>query len=266
MFGDVKFICMGGTPKRMLQFALYISKIINYKVPTGLLFENITASTDRYTMYKIGPVLSVNHGIGCPSMSILMNELMKLVLYAGCKDITFFRMGTCGGIGSKPGTLVITEEAVDGLFRPEFRQVVLGKEIVRQTQLDQKLVKELLNIGHKLKESGDPTIEEVVSGRTLCAHDFYEDQGRIDGIFCDHDIDDKMNYLIKCKENSVKNIEMESAVFAAYTNYAKCKSAIICVTLVDRLNGDQLTIGHDLNLQYQERPFKLVGEYIKNNL
>ena len=32
-----------------------------------------------------------------------------------------------------------------------------------------------------------------------------------------------MNYLIKCKENNVKNIEMESAVFAAYTNYAKCK-------------------------------------------
>ena len=46
-------------------------------------------------------------------MSILMNELMKLVLYAGCKDITFFRMGT----------LVITEEAVDGMFRPEYRQV-----------------------------------------------------------------------------------------------------------------------------------------------
>ena len=38
------------------------------------------------------------------------------------------------------------------------------------------------------------------------------------------------------------------------------------MTLVDRLNGDQLTISHDLNLQYQERPFKLVGEYIKNNL
>ena len=48
---------------------------------------------------------------------------MKLVLYAGCKDITFFRMGTCGGIGSKPGTIVITEEAVDGLFKPEFKQV-----------------------------------------------------------------------------------------------------------------------------------------------
>ena len=54
---------------------------------------------------------------------------MKLVLYAGCNDITFFRMGTCGGIGSKPGTLVITEEAVDGMFMPEFRQVKNFKKI-----------------------------------------------------------------------------------------------------------------------------------------
>jgi uridine phosphorylase len=60
MFGDVKFICMGGTPKRMLQFALYMKNVIDYKLPTGHLFENITASTDRYTMYKVGPVLSVN--------------------------------------------------------------------------------------------------------------------------------------------------------------------------------------------------------------
>ncbi len=61
---------------------------------------------------------------GCPSMSILLNELMKLVLYAGCKDVTFFRMGTCGGIGLKPGTLIVSEEAVDGMFRPQYRQVL----------------------------------------------------------------------------------------------------------------------------------------------
>ena len=50
----------------------------------------------------------------------------------------------------------------------------MGKEIIRNTQLDQNLVKELLEISRKLKDSGDPSIEEVISGRTLCAHDFYE--------------------------------------------------------------------------------------------
>jgi uridine phosphorylase len=61
--------------------------------------------------------------MGCPSISILLNEIMKLIFYARCKNVTFFRMGTCGGIGLVPGTLVITQEAVDGLFRPEYRQV-----------------------------------------------------------------------------------------------------------------------------------------------
>jgi uridine phosphorylase len=90
----------------------------------GTTFENISEQSDRYAMYKVGPVLSVNHGIGCPSMSILIHELIKLLHYAECKDVTFFRIGTCGGVGIEPGTLVVTEEAVDGKFRPEYRQVL----------------------------------------------------------------------------------------------------------------------------------------------
>ena len=30
----------------------------------------------------------------------------------------FIRIGTCGGIGLEPGTVVITEEAYDGQLRP----------------------------------------------------------------------------------------------------------------------------------------------------
>jgi uridine phosphorylase len=99
MFHDVKFVCMGGSPKRMHQFAIYIKNALGIHLPAGLTLENISEQSDRYAMYKIGPVISVNHGIGCPSMSILLHELIKLVHYAGCQDVTFFRMGTSGGIG-----------------------------------------------------------------------------------------------------------------------------------------------------------------------
>lgn len=61
--------------------------------------------------------------MGCPSISILLNEVVKIVHYAQCKDVTFFRLGTSGGIGVEPGTLVITKDACDGMFRPEYRQV-----------------------------------------------------------------------------------------------------------------------------------------------
>ena len=68
-------------------------------MPTGLTLKDITEKTDRYSMFKVGPVLCINHGIGCPSLSILLNEVLKLLLYSECKDVTFFRIGTSGGIG-----------------------------------------------------------------------------------------------------------------------------------------------------------------------
>ncbi len=170
-------------------------------------------------MYKVGPVISVNHGIGCPSMSILLHELIKLCHYANCKDVTFFRLGTCGGIGVKPGTLVVTNEAVDGMFRPEYRTIILGKEVVRKTKCDQELVKELVDIGSK-EGAG---FQDVVCGKTMCCHDFYEGQGRVDGAFCEYTLEDKMRFLKDCNEKGVANIEMESLCFTGLLNHAKIR-------------------------------------------
>lgn len=58
-----------------------------------------------------------------PSMSILLNELFKLLHHAGAQDVEFFRLGTCGGIGLDPGTVVVTTEALNGELRPIFEQV-----------------------------------------------------------------------------------------------------------------------------------------------
>ena len=102
-----------------------MKELIGIQLPTGTTLENISEGSDRYAMYKVGPILSVNHGIGCPSMSILLHELIKLVNYAGCKDVTFFRIGTCGGIGIEPGTVVITNESVDGMVNMFIIELVL---------------------------------------------------------------------------------------------------------------------------------------------
>ena len=40
----------------------------------------------RYSAFKVGPVLTVNHGMGAPSTSILMHELFKLLHYAKAKS------------------------------------------------------------------------------------------------------------------------------------------------------------------------------------
>lgn len=71
-------------------------------------------------------------------------------------------------VGLEPGTVVITDTAVDSFFQPQFEQVVLGKVIVRSTQLDENLAQELLQCGKEI-----PNLPTVL-GNTMCTHDFYE--------------------------------------------------------------------------------------------
>lgn len=100
--------------------------------------------------------------------------------------------------------------------------------------MDKKLAKELKS----LAEPEDPY--DTIIGKTMCTHDFYEGQGRLDGAFCDFTEADKMEYLEKLRDFGIVNIEMECTIFAALTHHAGIRSAICCVTLLDRLKGDQV--------------------------
>ena len=63
MIAFVQFVCMGGTPKRVEQFAFYIMEEIGYKLPAGTTLLDISQYSYRYSMYKVGPVLSVSVSI-----------------------------------------------------------------------------------------------------------------------------------------------------------------------------------------------------------
>ena len=136
------------------------------------------------------------HGMGIPSIGILLHEVIKLMYHARVRDPVFFRIGTCGGIGLECGTVVISEEAVDGMLQPylelvtiqhvmktiqdlqwvavfytkhvHWLQPVLGKVVRRPARLDRTLAREL----QSLSEPDDPY--ETVTGKTMCTYDFYE--------------------------------------------------------------------------------------------
>uniref|UniRef100_A0A8I3RWI2 Uridine phosphorylase 1 n=1 Tax=Canis lupus familiaris TaxID=9615 RepID=A0A8I3RWI2_CANLF len=208
MFGDVKFVCVGGSPTRMEAFAKYMAKELGLDHP-GAEYPNICAGTDRYAMFKVGPVLSVSHGIGIPSTSVMLHEVIKLLYHARCSDVTVIRIGTSGGIGLEPGSVVVTQQAVDASFSPMFEQMVLGKRVVQRTDLDQELAKELMQCATDLPEF--PT----VLAKTMCTSDFYEGQGRLDGALCSYTEKDKQDYLRAAHAAGIRNIEMESSVLAA---------------------------------------------------
>lgn len=106
----------------------------------GLPFDGKEiGKTERYSMcqlfyigmiarYKVGKILCVSHGMGMPSLSIALNEVYKLLHYAGCLDkCTFIRCGTCGGIGVAPGSVVLSTECCDADLNHFYTQSALGK-------------------------------------------------------------------------------------------------------------------------------------------
>ncbi|XP_054418672.1 uridine phosphorylase 2 [Pteronotus mesoamericanus] len=259
MFGDVKFVCVGGSPKRMRAFALFMQKELGLE-GSGEDVEDLCAGTDRYCMYKTGPVLAVSHGMGIPSMSIMLHELIKLLHHAQCSDVTIIRIGTSGGIGIAPGSVVITDTAVDSFFKPRFEQVILDNIVTRNTELDKELAEELFNCSKEI-----PNFPALI-GHTMCTYDFYEGQGRLDGALCSFSREKKVDYLKRAYKAGVRNIEMESTVFAAMCRLCGLKAAVVCVTLLDRLKCDQINLPHEVLVEYQQRPQLLIANFIKQRL
>ncbi|KAH6930095.1 hypothetical protein HPB50_009432 [Hyalomma asiaticum] len=169
MFGDLKFVCMGGTPARMQEFAHLVKRRLGIRLPTGAELCDISHRSYRYAMYKCGPVLSVSHGMGAPSLSILMHEVLKLIHYARCRDVVLIRIGTSGGIGIAPGTVVVSTAAVNGLLKEEVQVHVLGEVVRRPCVLDGQLANEIVAVGRHCMAGNN-----VVAGKTLSSDDFYE--------------------------------------------------------------------------------------------
>lgn len=44
----------------MLKFAEFMVKELNVKIPAGMGLKDISHGSDRYVLYKVGPVLSVS--------------------------------------------------------------------------------------------------------------------------------------------------------------------------------------------------------------
>ena len=55
-----QFVCFGGSPTRMKLFAELLVTELGVKIPAGQALYNIAHGSDRYVLYKVGPVLSVS--------------------------------------------------------------------------------------------------------------------------------------------------------------------------------------------------------------
>lgn len=102
---------------------------------------------------------------GVVNQEIFVNHFLSVRVVF---ELFFF---VCLLSGLKPGTVLITKQSVDSVFQPRLEQIILGKPVVRSTELDGELAEELLQCGKDLAEF------DTVIGNTMCTLDFYE--GRI---------------------------------------------------------------------------------------
>jgi len=232
IFKDTKFVCMGGSAVRAATFAEDLRKRFTPEVEGPV--EPI-GKTERYSVYKVGQIISCSHGIGMPSMLILLHEMAKLLHYAGAEDAAYIRIGTSGGIGLAPGTLVVTTCGVMGTLEPVYEAIELGERRRYGSQLNEALVPLLVAAAKDIEVPAE-------AGMTMGTDDFYEAQGRLDGALRTwYTNEDKMTFLKKAYNAGVRNIEMEAAAFGAFCGRAGIRGAIVCATLVNRLDGDQVT-------------------------
>merc|ERR1719454_1137847 len=148
--------------------------------------------------------------MGIGSASIMMNEILKLIHYCKLENVEIIRMGSSGGLGVKPGTLIVTEKAFDPLLENAYTLIQCGKQIKLKAEADSELSQSLIDTGLRLGL-------KIEKGNTISTDDYYEAQARWDGAFCDFSEQEKMDYLTRAHDEfGVRNFEMEATMLLAF--------------------------------------------------
>ncbi|PXF43457.1 Uridine phosphorylase 1 [Gracilariopsis chorda] len=248
---SVRFVVLCGSFQR----AHHIAKRF-----TSLKYLN-HCHTDRYLLLQPLPsVLVAAHGIGTGSIDVLLHEIYNALDAAGASNWCFIRIGTCGGLGVPPGTLVFTRRALSGDLKPSLRMFVLGEQVRFPATLDSDLTNSLVSHGKAMYGS------VCVHGDTLCAETFHIAQGRTDGAFVPYTEEQKLSYFRRCRSAGVVNLEMESLALAAFSSRVNVPAAVLCVVLVDRLEHETpVKQKHELGM-FEERAIRLLVSYVLSHV
>lgn len=294
-FKDVRFVLIAGCANRVEAQAIYLGrKLFNGVELEQRSWSRLTSSGSRFTLFKIGPVLICDHGIGAPSMLIAVHELVLMCRQAGVEGlITILRFGTCkyrsfrgvslrapkfnehsypklrklgGGMGVAPGTICISTRTIDPLFREFVELRICGNLVRRDSVVNQKLARELDKLAREEPNKQELGDYRVILGTTMSSNDFYEESARTNGAICDHNDDDKMNFLRKAKELGVINTEMESVSLVATCHKLNIPCGVICVVVTDRLVDDTVRLSSSQASLFEQRLFWINSLFIKHRL
>ena len=231
----VRAVVMAGSGSRIKEFAERWSEL---NAGTEIV---AFPKEDRFVTRYTAGVLFASHGMGMPSASIALQELMRMVFFLkrgdldAMDEVFWCRVGTSGGVGLPGGTVVVSSEGLMADLKP-YRLLNGG---TGEYWFDGHFPAESCNA---IIAANEHTDFEIISGKTVAGNEFFLEQFRLDGALCLETSESKMGWLRWLQENGVVNIEMEGAMIAGYLNHwGFSKFAMICCTLLNRLEGDQVT-------------------------
>lgn len=171
------------------------------------------------------PVLSATSGMGAPSLSIIVNELVQV----GIK--TIIRIGTCGSIQDhvKAGSVVISSGA---LTRQGAASDVAPTDY--PAVADPFLTVELANTAKTLN------VPHHV-GITASVDTFYEGQARVDSanpylLRKHHGVIEEYRHL------NILNFEMEAGTLFKMSNVYGFRAACICAVIAERTEAETVKV------------------------
>jgi uridine phosphorylase len=259
-FRDVKAVILAGSGHRIQEFAAVWSQLNGGAQIVALPKE------ERFVTRYCAGVLFASHGMGMPSASIALQELMRMVYFlkggdlAALDEVFWARVGTSGGVGLEGGSIVVTTEGVMADLQP-YRVLNGGLgEYWFDSTYPPGIVDEVIaaNAARGLT---------VVAGKTVAGNEFFLEQFRLDGAVCMETPDTKMAWLEWIHDNGVRNIEMEGAMLVGYLNHwGFPKFAMICCALLNRLHGDQVTATPEQLHTYSEDSGVALFNYLRATL
>lgn len=254
---DVKTIVLCGSGRRVVEFAEQWSKKHNNKKIYAFLEE------ERFVTRYCDGILFASHGMGMPSASICIQELMRMIYFLKSGNLEemdkvfWCRVGTSGGVGLEGGSVVVTTEGVMADLKP-YRLLNGGMgEHWFNGNFPTETAKAII-------EANKNSNINVVLGKTVASNEFFLEQFRLDGAICMETPETKISWLKWIHDNGVRNIEMEGAMLAGFLNHwGFSKFAMICCSLLNRLNGDQFTATKEQLHAYSENAGRVLFNYLE---
>lgn len=255
-FVGIKHVCMHGSSERALGFANKWAKI--FLKDTGGFFTPVNILEDQlFNAYRVGDVLSISHGMGSTSIFIMLNFLTQLMYKSGNTEFEYIRLGTCGGIGVDPGTVVLTQNVFLPDFSSHYKMDNLDQDLLCEMKMNQGLNSRIL------KSQPTNLDFKIIQANSLSATDFYLGQARRDGaITPKFSNEDKVRYFDKASNLGIVNIEMESAALSAFCIRFNIPATMVAVALVNRKLGDQVTSTSEELSKFSDHAQDVVMNYL----